>query len=89
MSRKSQLFPQSGTSKTRWHLPIEGSSRSSLADVREMKFLRSWLVYDSEIPGGFTHRRLNWRLVLGLAITVTVSASFWTGIGLLVAHIWK
>jgi hypothetical protein len=54
-----------------------------------MKFLRSWLVYDSEIQSGFRHRSLNWRLVLGLAIMVTVSASFWTGIGLLVAHIRK
>jgi len=89
MSRKSQLTPESGTSGTRWHLPIERSWRSSPANLREMKFLRSWLVYDSQIESGFAHRRLNWRLVLGLAIMVTVSASFWTGIGLLVAHIRK
>jgi hypothetical protein len=89
MSRKSQLTPESGTRETRWHLPIEGPWKSSPANLREMKFLRSWLVYDSQIESGFEHRRLNWRLVLGLAIVITVSASFWTGIGLLVAHIRK
>jgi hypothetical protein len=89
MSRKSSLSPEFATSKTRWHLPTENSWKPSPTNLREIKFLRSWMVYDSAVDNGFQHHHLNWKLLFGLAIMVTVSATFWTGIGLLVARLWK
>jgi|HubBroStandDraft_6_1064221.scaffolds.fasta_scaffold22211_1 hypothetical protein len=32
---------------------------------------------------------VNWGTVLGLALTVSVGAAFWTGVGLVVARLWK
>jgi hypothetical protein len=89
MSRKSQLFPQSSADETPWRVAIQRSWKSAPSNSREMKLLRSWLVYDSTVDRGFNSGRFNWRLILGVAIVVTVSASFWAGVGLLVAQIWK
>jgi len=89
MSSKSELFPRSSTEDTPWRVAVQRSWKSEPSSSREIKFLRSWLVYDSKHDAGFRAGRPNWRLILGLAIVVTVSASFWTGVGLLVARIWK
>jgi hypothetical protein len=86
MGHKSQLVRSADQAPS--HLPIKawGTSPSNLQD---MKFLRSWLVYDSELPRRFIPGRVNWNLVLGLLSVVAISASFWAGIGLMIARVWK
>jgi hypothetical protein len=89
MSYKSQLFPLSSTCETPLRQRISeawGSSHSNLPDI---EFLRTWLVYDSELESRRTRGRVNWNMVLGLVLASAVSAGFWTGVGLMVAHVWK
>jgi hypothetical protein len=54
-----------------------------------MKFLRSWLVYDSDIQSSLAAGPNNHNRFLGLALLVGISASFWAGIGLMIARVWK
>jgi hypothetical protein len=54
-----------------------------------MKFLRGWLVYDSDIQTALEQGRVNWNLVAGLTLAIVVSAGFWAGVALVVAHMWK
>ena len=89
MSHKSKLSPLSRTRETPLRRPVSHSWRSSSLNLRDMKFLRSWLVYDSEIRTGLDRGRVNWNLVSGVALAIGVSAGFWAGVGLMVAHIWR
>ena len=89
MSYKSQLYPLSSTCETPLHLPIRGSWGAPPANSQDLKFLRSWLVYDSEIQTGPAPSRVNPNRLLGLALLVSISASFWAGIGLMIARVWK
>lgn len=82
--KSSQLFPQS-TRDTNFRISIHFPSSSS--DYREAEFLRSaWLIDDPELNAP---RRRNWGLILGVAIALGVSVSFWAGVGLAIAHLWK
>jgi hypothetical protein len=51
---------------------------------RDMGLLNLWLEYESE-SNRFAHR-INWGAVSGLALSFAISAGFWTGVGLMVAH---
>jgi hypothetical protein len=89
MSYKSQLFPLSSTSETPLRQRISQAWGSSQSNLQDIKFLRSWLVYDSELDSSRTRGRVNWNMVLGLVLATGVSAGFWTGVGLMVVHVWK
>ena len=89
MSYKSQFFPPSSTCETPLRRPIGRSWGSSPVNLLDTKFLRSWLVYDSDIQTGLAPRRINWNMVLGLALATAVSAGFWAGVGLMIARVWK
>jgi hypothetical protein len=94
MSYKSQLFPLSSACEIPLHRRIGlawGTSpvNSRDPDLREMKLLRGWLVYDSGIQTALEKGRMNWNLVAGLTLAVVVSAGFWGGVGLVIAHLWK
>ena len=89
MSYKSQLYPLSSTCETPLHLPIRGSWGAPPANSQDLKFLRSWLVYDSEIPTLAVSGHVNRSRLLGLALSVSISASFWAGIGLMIPRVWK
>jgi hypothetical protein len=88
MSYKSQLNPLSGTCEKPLRLPIRGSWGSAPPDSGDIKFLRSWLVYDSDIPDSLAGQS-NHNRFLGLLLLVGISASFWAGIGLMIARVWK
>jgi hypothetical protein len=83
MTHRLQMSPISISRGSRVHLPLIPSNRE------DAKFFRSWLVYDSVIQTNLEPRRLNWHMVLGLALATAVSASIWAGIGLMIARIWK
>jgi hypothetical protein len=51
----------------------------------DMKVFRSWLVYDSDVDPDRS-RGIDWNAVMGLAVAVTVSATFWTGLGFTLAY---
>jgi hypothetical protein len=94
MSYKSQLFPLSSTGETPLRRPIShlwGSAPANLRDMnlQDMTLLRSWLVFDSGIQTGHAPGGVNWKMVLGLALAMAVSATFWAGAYVMIAHVWK
>jgi hypothetical protein len=94
MSYKSRSVPRASSSETmlRWQIGDSwGSSPTSVPDaaLQDMKFLRSWLVYDSDIQIGVARGRFDWNLIAGIALAVGISVTFWAGIGLMIARVWK
>jgi hypothetical protein len=89
MSSKIRLFPQSSTEEISWQLPIQGSWGSVCAESRDVQFLRSWLVYDSNILTDIAPRPLDWNKLLGLAISAIVSVGIWVAVGMAFARLWK
>jgi|GEM_PF-4840662 hypothetical protein len=77
----------SPTRQPQFSLPIRTKWDSPVADLEDVKFLRSWLVYDSSIERSRTPGRFNWNAVLGLALMAAVSAGVWAGIALLIARL--
>jgi hypothetical protein len=67
-------------STERWHTPAKAS---------DAKFFRLRLVYHSDLETIRSHNHVNWSMMLGLALATAVSACFWAGVALMIAHIWK
>jgi len=85
-----QLSPISGARESSIDLPScelwEGQSR----DCEDADFCRFWLEYDSDLEHAHTAGRVNWNMMLGLALAVLVSASIWLGVGMIIiALLWK
>jgi hypothetical protein len=59
------------------------------AKASDARFFRLRLVYHSDLKTIRFHNHINWSMMLGLALATAVSACFWAGVGLVVAHIWK
>ena len=89
MSYRLLQLPPLSTQGTRMRISIRGPWSGSLGDTHEMQWLRSWLVYDSGLDGHGYQDRVRWGVLLGLGLALGLSASFWTAVGLLVAHGWK
>jgi hypothetical protein len=65
-----------------------GQAEGRKRNWEDVEFLRSWIVCDSKTQSGRTSGR-NWAFVLGLGLSVVVSASCWTMLGLAILHFWK
>lgn len=83
--KSSQLFPL-GTSSANCRISIQGPWSSPPDSKKEVKIFRSWLIYDPELD---QPRRTKRDVVLGMALVFCISASFWAGVGLAIAHVWK
>lgn len=53
----------------------------------DVTFLRSWLVYDSAVASAKQRGKFNWNFLIGVLLAAGVSALFWLGIGMAVAHL--
>ncbi len=90
MSYKSlQLSPRTSTSRTSMRVAIHGPWSSPPGKSPDIQFLQTWLEYDSDLDEGVVQRRFNWGALAGLTLAVGFSASFWVGVGLIVARIWR
>jgi len=85
-----QLSPLS-TRSMQLKIMIQGPWSNPPADFPDVRFLRSWMVYDSGMAfgrgaaaGGF-----NWNGLLGLLLAVGISAGSWAGIGLTLSRLLK
>jgi hypothetical protein len=81
-----QLTPQ-GTHSSRKievHAPWQSPGNSP-----EVPLLRSWFEGDSGADATRVQGRINWNTLMGLALVLGVSTGFWTGVGLLIARLWK
>ena len=82
--RMLQFSPQASTRTIRmtvipepWSAPSKYSS--------DLSFLTAW--FKSE--DAMLDRSINWGAVSGLAISVALSAAFWTGLAIIVERAWK
>jgi hypothetical protein len=89
MSSKAKLFPLSSTDQVSYGMRIPNAWSGPAVDSKDAKFLRSWLVYDSRTQDGSGSERSARNIALGMVVAFGISASFWTGIGLIVTRVWK
>ena len=80
------LSPQASTRVTRRQIAGEISWRIASAPL-DMGFLQSWFQDDPDLDEGDTRRHINWGAILGLGLSIAVSASFWLGIAWMVERI--
>jgi len=76
--------------------PPQASTRSMRVPVRWMRldggigasgFLNSWPGDDNDPEK--PRRRVNWRAIVGLAVSFVISGGFWAGVGVLVERALK
>ena len=83
-----ELFPQASTRVIRMRaIPEAWSAQSGSAP--DIGFLRSWFEFDSDFEDSSAPRRINWGAIAGLALSIAVSAGFWTGAALLIERVWR
>jgi hypothetical protein len=87
MNRSPHLFPRlvvrNLSSRSRDVLTIP-TSDSSLE-----QFPPTWAEYDPELDDDVLAHPFNRWTVLGIAIVITTSGAFWTGVALLIDHLLK
>jgi hypothetical protein len=89
MNYRMQLSPISGVRPLAADVYRNESPETLPANLDDAKFMRSWLVYDSDVDLDCPAGRVNWSMVLGLVVAAVVSASFWLGAGVMMARLWK
>ena len=83
--KSSQLSPVS-TGDANLRIAILGPWNSEPLSIRDTELSRSWLVYDSELD---VPHRIDGNVLLGIALVIGISASFWAGVGFTIAQFWK
>lgn len=82
-----QFSPQQGTRVIRMRgIPEAWSGSNPWA--RDTGFLSSWLEDDSD-EANREARRLNWGPISGLALSIAISAGFWTSVVLTIERILR
>src|SRR5271168_1761497 len=86
--KSSQLIPLmvTRTGKRKFFVPT--LSRFRAMERWPIHPFQSWLARNPDTDRS-TRRSVSWGKMLGLALTVKTGATFWTGVGLLVARLWK
>lgn len=87
MNRSPRLFShflvRNLGSRTREVSPTINSDNSS------EQFLRNWVDYDPDFDDDVLAHPFTCWTILGIAIVITTSGAFWTGVGLLINHLLK
>lgn len=89
MNYRVQLSPLFGTQEPRQDLPLCEGWQSQTTKWEDAEIFRSWLVYEADLEARSTPGRVHWNMMLGLALAVVVSVTFWIGVGLTIANRWK
>ncbi len=89
MNYRMQLSPISGVRPLAPDVYRSESPETPPANLDDARFVRSWLVYDSDLDLDCPPGHVNWSMVLGLVVAAVVSASFWLGAGVMIARLWK
>jgi len=89
MNYRMQLSPISGIRPPGANVYQSESPEIPPANLDDAKFVRSWLVYDSDLDLDCPPGHVNWSMVVGLVVVAVVSASFWLGAGVMIARLWK
>lgn len=86
MNQRVQFSPTTTSSKIQSSLTFAGRWGRPLADWEDVKFFRSWLVYDSDLESNRSRGRFNWNMLAGLTAMAAISVGGWSGIAFLVRH---
>jgi hypothetical protein len=90
MNYRLQFSPIFGTQQPRQdpaaNLPLRERRKRPATKWDDAEVFRSWLVYDSDLEAERSEGHFNWNAVLGLALAVAVSVTFWVGVVLMVAN---
>ena len=89
MNYRMQLSPMSGIRPTPADVHQSDSPEAPPANLDDAKFVRSWLVYDSDLDLNRTPGHMNWNVLLGLVLAAAVSAGAWFAAGLIIERLWK
>jgi len=81
--RVLQLSPPASTRFTRRRGVIQQHWNAPSDSSMEPGFLQTWFDSDGDLQDGGT----NWGPVYGLALSVTLSASFWVGVAWIAEHV--
>ena len=87
MSFKLLRFPQSST-RVIYVRAVPVCWTTPDRYLNDVGFLQSWLEDETQ-PDGAARRRMNWGAISGLAISLAISASFWTGVGMAISRLLK
>jgi len=80
-----QLSPQS----TRGTDSAQAPGNFPLRRAGDIDLLLSWLESYDEQELGAKGRNARWGAAAGVAVALAVGASFWTGVGFIVARLWR
>ena len=80
MNRVFRLSPPASTRGTARY-----PSSTSPENSSRIQFLRSWFEYKAKLDETVPPGRINWNAVLGIVLVCGISASFWAGVGWMVA----
>ncbi|MFZ0861102.1 MAG: hypothetical protein WCA27_27060 [Candidatus Sulfotelmatobacter sp.] len=83
-----QLSPHASTDGIQMRIASQDAWSPLVPGSRDISFLPS-RVEDEAHPDEAGTLSLNWGTVSGLALAVTVSASFWAGVAFIVTRLWK
>lgn len=86
-ARLLQFSPQANAPAVGIRANTESWSRLS-GSPTDLGIVRSWFETDCELTDAPLNR-INWGGVLGLALAVSFSAAFWTGVVFIAERIWK
>jgi hypothetical protein len=90
MSDKTlQSYPPTGTGRAVLRFGVRSRWGATPENLRDTHLLRNWFEYDSEVSGAGLRKGINWYVIFGMALVIGVSASFWTGVGLMVTRYWR
>ena len=89
MSSKVKPYPLSSTREVSGGLLARSLWSKTSANLENVRFVRSLTVQESDFSCDASSDRSRRSIALGLALALCVSASFWTGIALMVARVWK
>jgi len=82
-----QLSPHFGTHRTGIRVVVQAPPNAPPERSPCVDFGSGF--YRSDLDQGDATGLINWGTVFGLTLTVIIGASFWTGVGMLLARLWK
>lgn len=82
-----QMFPRASTFAIRERSAVQDSRSTLFATSPDIGFLRSWFEHDSEC--GEVGDGINWGAISGLALSIALSASCWTGVAWILTRVWR
>jgi len=83
--RLFRLSPPASTCATSERSTVQPPRITSAENSSGIQFLQSWFEHDAKLDEPAPRGSINWNAVLGIVLVGGISASFWAGVGWMVA----